>query len=161
MIIGTYENPLRRERLDESYEQVEGGCWEWTRGYASHGYGIFTWDYHPKRKQISAHVASYLLHHGELPDGHEVRHTCDNRKCVNPDHLISGNRAANVRDMLERGGYRGWGNKTKLSFEKAREIRDLYDSGLFTQREIASMYGVSQPVIGKITRNLMWKEEVH
>lgn len=32
-----------------------------------------------------------------------VRHTCDNPKCVNPNHLVSGTHAQNVHDMMERG----------------------------------------------------------
>lgn len=157
MLIGTYDNPLRQERFDESYEVRPNGCWEWVRGYASHGYGIFTWQYKPERKQISAHVASFLLHHGELPDGHEVRHTCDNRKCVNPGHLVSGDRSANVCDMLERGGYLGYGKGAKLSYEKAAEIRFFYFDGQMNQYQLAEMYNVHQTTIGDIVRGVTWK----
>lgn len=159
-LIGTHDEPLRVERFMESWEYNDQGCAEWTQGYASNGYGIFTWDYAPARRQISAHVAAYLLFKGEIPAGQEVRHTCDNRRCVAPAHLILGTRADNVRDALERGGYRGWGMKAKLSFETAREIRSLYATGDYSQRQLASKYGVSQPSIGNIIRGKTWKEPV-
>lgn len=33
------------------------------------------------------HRFIYRAHHGDLPEGHEVDHTCRNRACCNPDHL--------------------------------------------------------------------------
>jgi len=49
-----------------------------------------------------AHVISYLIHKGAIPQGMLVRHTCDNPPCVNPDHLILGTIGDNNKDAQER-----------------------------------------------------------
>lgn len=62
---------------------VVGGCWQWTGGTRSTGYGHF-WD---GRRDVSAHRWSYEHHVGPVPDGLVLDHLCRNRLCVNPDHL--------------------------------------------------------------------------
>lgn len=73
------------------------GCLEWP--YArSQGYGVL----HLDGRKIGAHQAVLGAWHTPKP-GEEVRHTCDNRACVNPMHLLFGSRQDNVNDMLARG----------------------------------------------------------
>lgn len=53
------------------------------------------------KKTTTLHRKVYYEATGVLPE--VVRHTCDNPRCINPDHLIAGTQKDNVRDMFSRG----------------------------------------------------------
>jgi glutaredoxin len=89
------------QKVDKSGSEKFPDCWIWTGAPTSRNYGSFS--YFTKKPAIGAHVASYLFHKGEIPDGQIVRHNCDNPPCVNPEHLILGTHSDNMKDMFERG----------------------------------------------------------
>ena len=76
------------------------GCWLWMAGCFSHGYGAFA--FQNKRPGL-AHRFSYELHHGPIPRGRVVMHTCDTPRCVNPDHLRLGTQSQNIWDSVNKG----------------------------------------------------------
>jgi hypothetical protein len=88
-------------------------CWEWQAAVNNIGYGFIR----DKTKMRTAHRVSYEQHIGPIPSGKNVCHTCDNPKCVNPDHLWVGTVKDNMQDKVRKGrnGTGMLGRKHKLA----------------------------------------------
>lgn len=81
-------------------EPQQSGCWHYTGFINKGGYGTIGFR---GNRCFLAHRVSWILHVGEIPQGLFVLHKCDNRKCVNPDHLFLGTIQDNVDDMYAKG----------------------------------------------------------
>lgn len=131
------------------------GCWEWTASQIGKGYG----QYRLKDGEGSgyAHRVSWLIYKGDIPDGKYVCHRCDNRICVNPDHLWLGTCADNQSDMARKArALRGERNPcAKLTEDQVRKIRQLLDEGL-PQTQIAEMFGIQQMQVSRIKSRSRW-----
>lgn len=143
-----------RTRLEKKF-QVTPGCWIWTASKRGKGgYGGFGLS----GKVIGAHRASYQIYVGPIPDGLDVCHKCDNRACVNPDHLFLGTNHENVIDRHSKGRSKLPNNKgtsngmAKLTSDDVMRIRA--DKRL--HYEIALDYGVSRQTIGDIKNHRRW-----
>jgi hypothetical protein len=92
---------------------------------------------------------AYLLHHGLEPDdiqGQLVCHSCDNKRCNNPNHLYLGDSKTNREDAIRDGQLSGY---SELTIRDEKEIRELYELG-DTQRGLAEIFGVSQTTIWRV-----------
>lgn len=90
---------LAREKLRMlSPVNPENGCWEWKNSLSSFGYGHMYF----QGKQWTTHRLSHYLFKGDL-NGLDVCHTCDNKKCNNPDHLWLGTHRENMIDHVRKG----------------------------------------------------------
>lgn len=142
-----------RKGLESRIKKTET-CWLWQGSFGSHGYG----QYMLQGKQQLVHRIMHELYKGQVPKGHYVMHSCDNRGCVNPDHLWTGTPSQNTQDALDKnrmlkGELNG---QSKLTAQEVIEIRDLACCGLFTQEAIARAYKVRRPLISKIKLGNRW-----
>lgn len=120
-------------------------CLQHTGTVTNTGYGQVrrqgkTWLAH----RWAAHVAI-----GPCPPGNVVRHTCDNRLCINPAHLMYGTQGDNLNDRKERHMYR------KLTRPDAEAIKLRLRAGEI-MRTIAESYGVSIAQIHHIKTGRQW-----
>lgn len=149
------------------YKVDDGGendCWNWigTLPVASDGkpgYGVF----YIGRKGYKAHRISNKISSGKDPNNLHVLHKCDNRACVNPNHLFLGTHADNMRDCADKGRLRTQNNSTKgerhghskLKDLQIKEIRELSKFGE-KSKNIACKYGVSDSLICYILKGKIW-----
>lgn len=138
-----------------------GDCWEWraavqrATGYGLIGKGGFG------AGSEGVHRVSYRMHHGDIPDGMLVMHTCDNRLCVNPAHLRLGTYKDNTRDMIAKGRRRlkhqvKRGDElphSKLNADIVRAIRA--EVGL-TAKQLGAKYEISPAQANKIFNRQSW-----
>lgn len=121
--------------------KMDSGCHEWQSVINRGGYGKF----HFEGRQAVAHRVAYQLFIGDTK-GLAVLHKCDNRKCVNPEHLFLGTKADNVKDMDAKGRR---GTRSKITRAQAKEINKLLDQR-YTQQEVAEKFGVDQTTISRV-----------
>lgn len=98
------------QRFHDKYQvDPESGCWEWTAHRSPEGYGTIGWTREPgDTVSVYAHRLSYEMHHGPIPAGLVVDHMCNNRGCVNPDHLQAITHRANCLRSTSPATRRYW-----------------------------------------------------
>lgn len=80
-------------------EKQENGCWLWKGSHGRNGYGQFK----AFGKMVAAHRFAFELYKGPIPFGGHILHACDNKLCVNPEHLRAGSHAENMAEAAQRG----------------------------------------------------------
>ncbi len=133
----------RQKIIDNSVPEPNSGCWLWEKSIGNHGYGNFCMH---GTVMTAPRAAAKAFICAEIPPGVQVLHKCDNKLCVNPDHLELGTHQENMRQASDRGLTRNqYGSVFSDPIKIARILADNR-----TQRQIAADYGVSQPVIQRI-----------
>jgi len=151
-------------------------CWPWKAHLQPDGYGNI-W---LVNKSFLAHRIAYSLWHDEDPGELLVCHDCPggpNRACCNPTHLYKGTYSDNNSDTTKHGrrndatGDRHWTKKhpelirygeqtshPKLTLKQVAEIRTLYATGNYRQKDLAAMFGVSRTGIEHVVFGDRWRD---
>jgi hypothetical protein len=137
---------------DEGGPRTNGTvCWIWKLSIGSHGYGATRVPGAPRTASVTtAPRLAFVAWNGELDDLEEPRHTCHNKRCCNPDHLVRGSHHNNAMDSARAGHL-----AKKLTPENVREIRLMAASG-HKQSWIADCFGVCQSYVSRIVRGVAW-----
>jgi hypothetical protein len=156
-----------KTKLDEAT-----GCLLWVGAKKESGYGIMM----VNREMFRAHRLSYIIHHGPIPEGLCVMHSCNTPACVSEKHLSVGTHLENMRQMYREGrriaatgdksGARKWpdsyakGEKSalsKLTESQVIEIRERYALGGISHKKLGKQYGVCANNVMAIVRGMNWK----
>lgn len=142
-----------------------GDCWVWIGARNRDGYGVVGFKIGHHRESL-AHRVAYYLHNGTVPLGGNrrgtliVRHSCDNRACCNPAHLVLGTPTDNARDCVSRGRLSNRQGehhpRATLSDDDVRSIRAApYRRG--DDKRTAERLGCAPRVVKKARLGLTWR----
>ena len=129
-------------------------CWPWLGAIDSNGYGASCMS---KGKKMGAHRMSWILFNGPIPDRMQVAHQCNNKPCVNPNHLYLATPKQNTQDAVRDGlivsSIERNEAKAKLTRDEAMAIK----KDKSTPRHIlAKKYGVHVVTISRIRTGRRW-----
>lgn len=136
-------------------------CWQWQLSDKSK-YGKMTITSNKKQTSFSAHRLAYFIYYGVDPIGNIILHSCDNPKCVNPNHLSLGTSQDNSKDMIQKGRglnqFEG-GEKhhhARLTAEIVIELRKLFAEGSHSVSELSNKYNIDPSAISRIINRKRW-----
>lgn len=115
-----------RSRVNDT--PTAAGCLEWIGSVTDKGYGLFSC----LGKPVRAHRMAYGLYIGAIPKGVSVLHKCNNRLCVNTQHLYLGDHEDNMRD---------------------RSVSDRHPNALWSSEEVSALraHGVTPKELSTIS----------
>ena len=106
----------------------DNDCWEWIGKTDALGYGTI----YGNKRHYKAHRYSFELNHKrQIGYGLNILHSCDNRRCVNPNHLREGTQLENIQDRVDR-------NRTVAPVGEKNHLSKLTEQQVISIREEAS-----------------------
>lgn len=151
-------DPVLEERFNRFIEVQPNGCIFWIGGCSSNGYGVISkYLGNNKYKNYGCHRIALEGGLGRpLRPGMSALHTCDNRPCVNPEHLYEGTQQRNMMDRVERGRVPSRYACRTLDDAQVRQIRQRTITQ--SQYAVAQEFGVSRSVVLGILNGTKYKD---
>jgi hypothetical protein len=141
------------------YYTNEKGCWICT----SHARGGNGYPQVGVNRKITT-IARVLLKqkYRDFSSNVHVLHRCDDKGCINPEHLYIGTNKDNMNDRRERcrlPSCKGENNANSfITHEDVELIRHLYSETVTSHRQLATQFGISKTQITRILNNKQWKD---
>jgi len=137
-------------------------CWEMDLKSRIDGYGSFSID----GRSYRAHRISFQIHKGLIPNNLLIRHSCHNKRCVNPNHLNFGTHQDNINDTVNDNLQLKGSQivQSKLTEDNVREILTNIYNDVFngwTVYDIGRKYSVSHHQIRSILNGIWWKHIIN
>jgi len=138
-------------RITIEYEVKENGCWNViNRSFTKDGYA-----------RINIKGKALMVHRviKGSPENMLVMHTCDNTKCINPEHLQVGTYIDNNKDRDNKNRQAVGENhgQSKLSDKDVELIRLWFSTRFKTILELVKLFNVSHTTIYEIVKNKRYK----
>lgn len=99
------------------------------------------------KKYGKVHRSVWRIFNGDIPEGVFVCHSCDNRRCINPNHLFLGTALDNMHDKINKGRS-GRSGPDKLLQNKCDEVKTLRKEG-WTYETIGQLYNVNRRTVAR------------
>jgi len=131
------------------YRGLEDECWNWIGSTTGEGYGRFSVGGR-NGKKLGAHQVSYMIKHGSIPEGLFVLHKCNNKVCVNPNHLYAGTHEQNMLDLIDSGRSRRDEHLIKVRRVTAEKLIRMDKSNRF----ISKATGMGRKSIVKLRQSI-------
>jgi hypothetical protein len=159
-----YRKASKRSMADPQYFWIRASvtanarpCWNWNGVLTQSGYGVAAVIVGGVKYQ-RAHRLAYFFATGVHPRNCFVLHKCDNRRCVNPDHLFLGDHQTNMDDMAIKGR-RAVGESAGhhvLSESDVIQIKRNLKAGI-RPASLARQFNVSSGMVAHISKGRQWK----
>jgi hypothetical protein len=163
------EPRLRKGTIERFWKHVDkldkSSCWNWAGSKTKAGYGrLYTSS--PNKWQYARRIV-YELIFGEIGEGLEVCHHCDNPACVNPDHLFLGTHKDNIHDAVAKGRMGDGSGMLKRKPNKGDHHRRLTADDVISirrdfaevgRRKLAQRHGITPQMVGLIVNRVCWKD---
>lgn len=135
-------------------------CWNYTLYISPGGYAYCRYSPYNPSSDAYAHRIAYMLSKGAIADGLQTQHTCNNRRCCNPNHLELGDDSKNMVYMYRcrRRDVTGENNNSSILTEnQVREIHKIHvKNPNLKQRQIAEIFEITQECVSMILNGKRW-----
>lgn len=157
IVIQTWDNIYNIKNYSKDYTKLinnisldritkNGECILWA-GEIKDGYGVIRKTIDGKKERFSVHKVAWVLKHNRnVPNNIKICHTCDNRHCINTEHMFLGTDEDNARDRENKGR----GRKSKY----LKQVQNLKQEG-YTDADIARKLEISPGTVCYIVKNLL------
>lgn len=149
IIMPVITNQIKHRLYSEVLVGEEDECWPWFGSKDTDGYGIVRIE----GRLYKTHRLSYYIATGDDPGELKILHDCNNCPCCNPKHLYKGTSLDNARDRDLAGNTVVPYRHTAQHHQRNEEMRTMYATGKYSQRQLAKLFNVTQGYVSMIVNH--------